>query len=196
MNTTVMGVALAATLLAASLPTFAGDDRGHGRWKDDHSRNHDHRRGHDRGHSRGHTHVVYAEVIHVEPIFEYGRDYAPPRDCYDAPTVYRERHGSGAGMLLGGVIGGVIGQDIARGHDNDGAVIVGTLIGAMIGHDLDRDRVVVSAPGRSCEARRDRYPDRHIVGYRVKYRYDDRFYFTRTDRHPGPRIRVTITLGN
>lgn len=194
MNTLLTGTAI-AVLLATSTAAMARDDhreRGHGRWKNDHGEHRDH----DRGRHRGHSETVWVEVVHAEPIYEYIRISEPRRYCSErGPTVYRDGRNSGAGMLIGGVIGGAIGHDIARDGHGDAAIVAGTLLGALIGHDLDHNRTVVSSGGyTTCETRYDDREEAHIVGYRVKYRYYDRYYYTRTDRHPGPRVRVTINL--
>ncbi len=173
------------------------DDRRH----DDH-RSDDHRHGgHDSHHSHqhgwGHGDTIYADVIFVEPVVEFVQVASPSQECHRDGRVYHESHAGGPGMVLGGVIGATIGQDIARNSGNDAAVVAGTLIGAMIGHDIGRSHTtVVSEPRVHCETVQSYHDERRVVGYRVKYRYRNRVYFTRTDYNPGPRIEINISLND
>lgn len=40
----------------------------------------------------------------------------------------------------------------------------------------------------------DYYDDRRVSGYDVTYEYAGRTYHTRTDHHPGDRIRVRVDV--
>lgn len=222
MKTQTYGAILGSLLAAMATTADARDDdrigkaQRHGRdytpshdyrndhRRDDDRRGNDHRHGDSRhgrhnwshgSHGWDHSHTVYADVIAVEPIVEYVFVEVPVRDCRPGNTVYYESNNSGPGMILGGVIGGAIGHDIARNSGSDVAVVAGTVLGAMIGHDIGHGRTtVVSEPRVHCETRMSRHKERHVVGYRVKYRYSNRVYHTRTDHDPGARIQITLSL--
>ncbi len=96
-------------------------------------------------------------------------------------------------MLLGSVIGGVIGHNLVRDRHQDVAIVAGTLLGASIGNDLSHSGHI-SETQTVCHTVNDYYEEERIVGYRVTYRHYDRTYVTRTDRHPGSRIRISVTM--
>lgn len=183
---------IAATLLSVlvSNVVFADDDEHEDRHKG---------RGHDRGHRQHHEHdyirseIVYAPVIYVEPMYQVVQRARPRRECWSTTDSYRSEGDGGAGLVLGGVLGGVVGHNIARGRDNDAVVIAGTLLGATIGHDLGHTQVA-PVTRTHCESSNDYDEREEIIGYRVKYRYFGRVYETQTDRHPGPRVRVSVSL--
>ena len=80
----------------------------------------------------GHHHPVYVQPVpvYVHPVPVYER----PRHCYRTTVV---RHGrSSAPIVAGGVIGGMIGNDI--GHGRRGPTIAGTVIGALVVDKLTR----------------------------------------------------------
>ncbi len=176
------------------------DFRNDHRHRRDHERDREDRDNDWRNHGRhDHRHessaVVYADVISVVPIIEYVYSSQPVRECRTVGTVSYERQSAGPGLLLGGVIGGAIGQDIARSTGNDVAIVAGTLIGAAIGHDISHTRTtVVTQPQYECNSHQHQHREERITGYQVQYRYAGRIYSTHTDRHPGDHIRVTITL--
>lgn len=180
---------LVATLSLVFLSTTAyadhkdRDERGH-------SRHHRHEHGHR------HSEVIYAPVIYVEPVIQVVHVNQPQRDCWqETRTQISYGSGSATGTLLGGVIGGIIGHDLGRGHHQDVATLAGTLLGASIGQDLSHSsRVAIPVTQTHCESRNDYAQEERIVGYRVTYRYSNRTYVTRTDRHPGSKIRITLTL--
>jgi len=49
-----------------------------------------------------------------------------------------DRPNEGAGMVIGGALGGLLGSQAGRHHDNVTAIIVGTLAGAAIGGAVGR----------------------------------------------------------
>jgi uncharacterized protein YcfJ len=150
---------------------------------------------------------VWARVVSVEPILatERGR-----RVCWDQPVSYYvpgrtyptyRRDASGA--LVGALIGGVVGNQIGSGSGRDAATVAGAIAGAAIGSDRgDRydDRGYYRESGynrvgyeRVCERRSRGWNRDRVLGYDVAYRLDGRIYHTRTDSHPGRRVRVAIT---
>jgi len=157
-----------------------------------------------RGHHRHHEHdyvrseVVYAPVIYVEPMYQVVRRAQPRRECWSTTDSHMSGgyEDSATGMVLGGVLGGVIGHNVAHGRDRDVAVLAGTLLGATIGHDLGHNAVAVPVTRTHCETANDYDEVEQVIGYRVQYRYFGRIYETHTDRHPGARVRVTVSMGD
>lgn len=69
---------------------------------------------------------------------------APP--CNSCGTVESVRHivqqgeASGAGAVIGGVAGGVLGHQIGSGRGNDAATVLGAVGGAYAGHQIEKNK--------------------------------------------------------
>ena len=106
--------------------------------------------------------------------------------------------------IAGGVIGGVVGRQFGSGNGRDAMTVLGTLIGASIGHEAGRREHhdyddygharVRSHPIERCETHYTTREERELDGYRVTYRFAGREYTTRTQEHPGNRIRVRVDV--
>lgn len=138
----------------------------------------------------------YAKVVSVTPVTRTVEVSSPQRECWDEEVPHRRRGGGDAGgMILGGVIGGVAGSRFGKGDGNKAATVVGTIAGAMVGRELSRrpDEVYYSSE-RRCRTVQVRDVEERLIGYDVRYRYHGRIYETRTDRDPGDRIRVRVSV--
>jgi uncharacterized protein YcfJ len=154
---------------------------------------------------------AWARVVDVEPIVERF-DVPVNRDvCYDEPYEYyepryeyvdgRHRDTSGA-TVLGAIIGGALGNTVGRGDGRRAATVAGALIGGSIAHSNARRRGAYYESGayvhrgsrEVCDTRVDYRRDERVIGYDVTYRYNGRNYHTRTDEHPGDRIRVAVNV--
>lgn len=167
----------------------------------------------------GHDSTRYAKVVDVDPIYSYVSVQVPQRECwtdveYEQVPVYRRgsgddghRHGGSAfPTVAGGLVGGVIGRQFGSGKGRDAMTVVGTLVGAAIGHQSShREQYrnprytragyrTVSHPVERCDVRYITEQRRELEGYRVTYRYAGRSYTTRTQTHPGTRIRVQVEV--
>ena len=112
-----------------------------------------------------------ARVISVTPQTE--RVNYPVEECH---TEYvRESYSSKSPMaaIIGGVAGGLLGSQIGKGNGRVAGAAVGAGVGAVVG---DRWETVSR-------------------GYLVTYRYNGRTYTTVTDRDPGDRIDVRVSVG-
>ncbi len=149
--------------------------------------------------SAGVHHLGYvdrARVVWAKPIYETVEVSRPVRECWTERVVRRGRRAeSYTGTIAGGIIGGVVGNQIGRGRGRTVLTVAGSLLGASIGHDLS------ARPGRPRISREERcevvehYEEQEqIVGYRVKYRYGGQTFFTRTEEHPGQRIRIRVKV--
>jgi uncharacterized protein YcfJ len=157
----------------------------------------------------GHGGYQYAKVVDVEPVFRYVTIQVPEEACwteihYETVRPHRRRSsGSVVPTIAGGVIGGVVGRQFGSGNGRDAMTVLGSLIGASIGHqashrehrdyDYGRERVR-ERPVERCETRYTTREEREPDGYRVTYRYAGREYTTRTEQHPGKRIRVRVEV--
>ena len=66
--------------------------------------------------------------------------------------------GVGAGAVIGGIAGGVIGHQVGSGRGNDAATVAGAIGGAIVGHEIEKNRragdlyrVTVRNPGGYAE---------------------------------------------
>jgi len=48
--------------------------------------------------------------------------------------------GTGAGAVIGGIAGGVIGHQIGSGRGNDAATVAGAIGGAIVGNEIEKNR--------------------------------------------------------
>jgi uncharacterized protein YcfJ len=143
-------------------------------------------RGHHHGHDRG-----YAQVLHVDPIFERVRYSVPVEHCWNEQVAYRS--GPNGGAIIGGVLGAAVGSNIGRGADRPATTIAGAVIGAAIGSQVARDRDdrrVRYENVRRCETRHEQRWDRRVVAYRVTYVYRGRHDVVQLAYDPGRRLRV------
>lgn len=153
----------------------------------------------------------WARVVSVDPIIEnysvpQGRDvcYTEPRTVYE-PGYYREPryHRNSGGTLAGAIVGGALGNLVGKGDGRKAATIAGAVIGGSIGHNSDRGYYEggryyggrsYTTYDRVCDRRTDYREEREVVGYNVTYEYHGHTYHTRTDHHPGDRIRVEVSV--
>ena len=143
----------------------------------------------------------YAEVLDAEPITRIVRVSTPRQECWDEEVAYEEsgRKHDGVSTVVGAIIGGALGN--AVGHSNTNKK-VGTVIGAVLGgtlgrsHDLRKNRYgqKYTAIEERCEVYQDYEEHEKIIGYRVRYQYNEKVYTTRTDAEPGERIKVRVTV--
>ncbi|MCP4996485.1 MAG: glycine zipper 2TM domain-containing protein [Gammaproteobacteria bacterium] len=141
-----------------------------------------------------------AKVVSAQPIYETIEVARPTEECW-TERVSKPRHNRGhksyTSTIVGGILGGVVGNQFGKGKGKTAMTAAGTLLGASIGHDVSsRHR----ATGRRVTHERrcemvNRYEQREeLVGYRVKYRYKGQTFTTRTQDHPGKRIRVRVQV--
>lgn len=194
------------TLVAGSALADNGKHRG---W--------DQRRG-------GYSDVDYARVVDVDPIVRRIRVSEPRRECYQE-TRYEERRGyddrryetrngarpAAGAMILGGLIGAAVGNQIGSGDGRRAATVAGAIIGSAIGHDnsqrngryVDGSRYDSRDEGRydgrpysveRCDVRYEDSWEERIEGYRVTYEYQGRHGTMTLPYDPGPRVRVRVDV--
>jgi len=189
-------IALLATGLTLGTPAAFAD---HARWND---------------YREAGPEYDYARVVDVDPIYRDVRVTVPRQECFNE-TRYEEvpdrrygPHPSAGSMILGGIIGAAIGNQIGSGDGRRAATVAGALIGTALGHDAaerraadDRyasvdpqDRPLRSYEEQRCSTRyEDRY-EKHLDGYRVTYLYDGHRHTTQLPYDPGERVRVRVDV--
>ncbi|MFT6436999.1 MAG: hypothetical protein ACJAVI_005073 [Candidatus Azotimanducaceae bacterium] len=153
--------------------------------------------------ARGNISYDYATVIDADPVIKIVKISTPREECWEEEVVYRDRYENRNGALgpvLGGVIGGALGNAVGHKKKNKqvGAVI-GAVLGATLGKAVAdsnanrRDNVSRGTEER-CKVYHDYREEERIVGYQVRYRYNDETYSTRTDIDPGDTIKIRLAV--
>lgn len=146
----------------------------------------------------------------------YGND-PYRRDNYGNDPYYPQQSGYGTNTgrtmatVIGGIAGAVLGSKVGGGSGTYAATAIGTMVGGMAGRQIyessQRNRarenqgtVIVCDPepvrsgyGNSGYSS---YPvnDGRVTGYDVTYEYAGRQFTSRTNYHPGDRIRVRVDV--
>ena len=143
----------------------------------------------DHGAARG----QYAEVTHVEPVYEEIAYDKAREHCWNE-TVHYEHRSKPAAPLLGAILGGVIGHQVGHGSSNKKVgAFVGAGLGAAIGSQAARSDGHYHVEQR-CETVYDTHWKKELVGYDVTYRYHGVEYQSRLPDDPGKRLRVNVSV--
>ena len=120
-----------------------------------------------------------------------------PKAVIIAGANVGERVGSARStiLLVGAVVGGAIGNAVGHNKTNKkvGAV-VGAVLGGTIGKAVATENRRYERTEEVCRVINDYREEDRIVGYHVKYRYNDVTYTTRTDRAPGETIKLRLAV--
>lgn len=140
--------------------------------------------------------------------------YYPQQGRYGTDT------GRTMATVIGGIAGAVLGSKVGGGSGQVAATAIGSMVGGMAGRQIyetqqrrrytPEGQVTVCDPvpvnsgyGSGAYASNgynrgydgDRYiDDGRVVGYDVTYEYAGRQFVTRTNYHPGDRIRVRVDV--
>lgn len=123
-------------------------------------------------------------------------------DRYNNP--YGTQTGRNVATVIGGIVGAALGSKVGGGSARYATAAVGSMVGGMAGREVyetsqrnrqpQRARVTVCDP--ISEGEYARYPAvaNDVTAYDVTYEYANREYVTRTNYHPGDRIRVRVDV--
>ena len=147
-------------------------------------------------------HTDYARVVRVEPLVTSVRVDTPRRECWDEPVTQYRRSGARGGsytpLLLGGLVGGVVGNRFGKGGGNTLMTVAGALLGGSIGNDHQRHRPAYkqsyTTTEQRCRVTHEQHYEERVEGYQVDYVYDGKKYSTHMDQAPGDRIRVDVSV--
>lgn len=133
--------------------------------------------------------------------------YGGDNGYYGGGEAYRsdgDEAGRTVATVIGGIAGAVLGSNIGEGGGRYVGTAVGSLVGSMAGRSIydssqqNRQyqdggmvRVCDPVPVTSGDGY---YGGDNLNGYDVTYEYANRTYHTRTDYHPGDRIRVRVDV--
>ncbi|KGQ17720.1 putative exported protein [Lysobacter dokdonensis DS-58] len=138
--------------------------------------------------------------------------YYPSNDPYDPQ---QGRYGTDTGRtvatVVGGLAGAVLGSKVGGGSGQVAAAAIGSMVGGLAGRQIyegTQRRKYESSSVTVCDDQygndtgyvgNDGYRnynanDGRVVGYDVTYEYNGRQFMTRTQYHPGDRIRVRVDV--
>ncbi len=109
----------------------------------------------------------FVRVVNIQE--NYGVAYVdvPEARCYDVSVpVYNNIRPSNSDVLVGAIVGGVIGKEIAN---NDGGAILGALIGSSIASYSSRTVIAGYAYQQQCETIIVRERREVVIDYTVTY---------------------------
>ena len=114
--------------------------------------------------------------------------------------------GSNVATVIGGLVGAALGSQVGGGSARYATAAIGSMVGGMAGRQIyeagQRERYPArTGTVRVCDPVRygdgyasTRVSDSRVAGYDVTYEYAGREFHTRTDYHPGDRIRVRVDV--
>lgn len=152
----------------------------------------------------------YERPAYVQGDSYYGDDYRNGDSYYDPSGGDRRSVGTEGGRtaatVVGGIVGAVLGSKVGGGSARYATSAIGSMVGGMAGKSIyeqsKRNQQPRTGMVRVCDPVQDNgnyYPansggERAVSGYDVTYEYAGKTYRTRTDHHPGDRIRVRVDV--
>ena len=150
------------------------------------------------------TFVDRARVRSVDPQYE---NVAVPRNECSSQWINETRRVGGVqqygaaqqygGVVLGGVAGALLGNQVGRGHGREAATALGAVVGAFSGDRLANrggwdqyDQV----PREVTQCRTVSDVQTRVTGYRVSYDYHGQVYSTLMHHNPGPSLPVRVSV--
>ena len=156
------------------------------------------RHGHDDDYNNGNVFYDKARVINVKPLMEVVQVPVSSRECWTDEVEYQGRRSNpNAGMVAGGIIGAVLGNQVGKGHRDRGvATVAGTIIGGAIGRDVARrnEAEPYVTRERTCRVANKYYEEERVAGYLVTYRYRGRTFSRELAEDPGEFVRVRVDM--
>jgi len=130
----------------------------------------------------------------------YGNDpYYPQQSGYGTTT------GRTLATVIGGIAGAVLGSKVGGGTGTYAATAIGSMVGGLAGRQVYESvqrnraprgtvRVCDPVPVQDGYSTSRTVNDGGVNGYDVTYEYAGRQFTTRTNYHPGDRIRVRVDV--
>jgi len=139
----------------------------------------------------------YATVLDAEPVLKSVRVVTPVEECWQE-RVRDRGHDDGVGLVVGAFVGGALGHAVGHHKKNKkvGAVL-GSILGATVGNAVSAQKNHRKRHYRMeefCEIVEQSHYEERIIGYDVRYRYNNSTYNARMGTNPGDTIKVRIKL--
>ena len=144
------------------------------------------------------TFLDSASVVSVDKVYKQVRVEEPYQECYIKETVQNNGDGSATNEIIGGVIGGAIGNKLGKGDGNDIMTLAGILMGASIANDAEKDagngkQTIVSQ--EVCEKKVRQKIEKRLSHYKVTVDYNGTEVSFSSKRRPyDDVIKVEVTV--
>jgi uncharacterized protein YcfJ len=162
------------------------------------------------------TMIDTARVRSAEPQYESTR--VPRQECsnrwqpehggrhrqgYQEQDAYQERSQDAerryGGAIVGGLAGGVLGNQVGGGNGKVAATAIGAVLGAFAGDSLEnrnaRPAQVYQTGGREVNRCQTVFETQsQLTGYQVVYEYRGQNYSTFMRNNPGNRLKVRVSV--
>ena len=140
-----------------------------------------------------------ARVRSVDP--QYENINVPREECRTEWVSETRTVSSGRtnynGAVLGALVGGVLGNQVGKGHGRDAATVVGAVVGGFAGDNIagnNRQEQVQLAPQQVQRCHTVTEVQSRITGYRVAYDYRGQTYTTVMRDNPGAQLQVRVSV--
>lgn len=130
---------------------------------------------------------VMARVLNTTAVMQ---QVAVPRQVCTNQQVIQQSQPSGAGLAMGAIAGGAIGNAIGGGSGRDIATMLGLVGGAVLGNRVEGTRDEVRNV-QQCTTQTT-YESR-VLHYDVVYEYDNKRYSIKMPSDPGAYVRLQLS---
>jgi uncharacterized protein YcfJ len=136
------------------------------------------------------SYIDQAEVVSVQPVRTDKVIREPYDDCYIKEFYEGDSDGSATNEIIGGIFGGLIGNQFGDGDGKDVMTLAGTILGASLAHDDEKAKSNTGKVVRKeiCERKYRTITERRISHYRVEYFYHGNSFTYTTNNPPQSNI--------
>ena len=144
------------------------------------------------------TFIDTASVVSVDKVYKQVRVEEPYKECYIKETVQNNGDGSATNEIIGGIIGGAIGNQFGEGDGKEVMTLAGILMGASIANDAEKaaakgTQTVVSQ--EVCENKVRQKIEKRLSHYKVTVDYNGSEVSFSTKRRPfDDVIKIEVTV--
>ncbi|HWI82267.1 glycine zipper 2TM domain-containing protein [Ramlibacter sp.] len=131
-------------------------------------------------------------VLSATPVIQ---QVAVPRQvCTTQPMAVQQPGGTtGTGAVIGGLAGGVIGNQIGHGGGRAAATALGVIGGALLGNNVEGNQAQAAQVQNVQQCTTQTSYENRTSGYNVRYEYAGKEYQVQLPYDPGPTIRLQVT---
>lgn len=139
-----------------------------------------------------------ATITSIQPNYETVYSNVPSTQCRDVEVpVFGQGNGVNTeGAIIGGLLGGVVGNQFGGGSGKDAMTGIGAITGAIIGGNSGNRVVTGYRVERQCTEVMTRQEQRQIRNYTITYQWNgvNGRSFTYNQYRVGDRIPVTVSI--
>ncbi len=127
-------------------------------------------------------------VISTTPIVQ---QVSVPRQVCSNQQVVTEERKSGAGLAIGAIAGGLLGNTIGHGSGRAAATAIGVMGGAITGNNLERGGGSQVQNVQNCSTQN--FYENRTTAYNVTYEYAGKQYQVQMPNDPGQWVPLQVT---